>query len=225
MSQDVMPIPLGSGMFSVNCYLVRTGQDFVLVDTGMRRHRSQLEAKLRAAGCLPGRLTLILLTHGDHDHIGNAAYLRECFASPVAMHQGDWAMAATGDMFAGRRAPNRVARTVLSLLFRSPIADRFQPDVQVDEATDLAAHGLAGARLFILRGHSAGSIGLLLADGSLLCGDVLENRTRSKLGSIMDDVSSARQAVERLRSMNVGIVYPGHGRPFRFTDLAATDRS
>ena len=34
-------------------------------------------------------LRLIVLTHGDYDHAGNAAYLREKYGSKVAMHRDD----------------------------------------------------------------------------------------------------------------------------------------
>ena len=63
-------------MGSVNCYIVETDSGFVLIDTGASNRRSQLEKELESAGCKPGDLKLIILTHGDFDHTGNAAYLR-----------------------------------------------------------------------------------------------------------------------------------------------------
>ncbi len=194
MSQTVTPVALGSGVFAVNSYRIDTGDGFVLVDTGMRKHRAALAARLRAGGDEAGPLRLILITHGDMDHIGNAAYLRGEWGAPIAMHRGDVGMSAAGDMFSGRKKPNVLVRTVLSLVGRFPQADRFEPDVLVDEGSDLSEYGLAGAGVLLLGGHSAGSIALFLADGSLICGDVLENR-------------------------NVGTVYPGHGRPFSFSEL------
>lgn len=221
MPQIVTPLALGSGVFSVNCYLVRTDAGFVLVDTGMKRHRSAVEARLRAAGCGRVDLKLVLITHGDMDHIGNAAHLHREWGAPIAMHRGDVGMSADGDMFAGRKKPNLLVRTVLSLASRLPAADRFEPDLPVDEGADLSPYGLAGARVLLLGGHSAGSIALLLADGSLFCGDVLENRKGPKIGSIMNDTQAAQASVERLGSLSVETVYPGHGRPFAFADFAA----
>jgi hydroxyacylglutathione hydrolase len=223
MSETVTRLALGSGAFSVNSYLIKTALGFVLVDTGTRKQRAKLEEKLRAAGCEPGTLKLIFITHGDFDHIGSAAHLREGLGAPIAMHEGDVAMSATGDMFSGRRRPNRLVRTILSLAFRFPEEDRFQPDVLVDEGSDLTPYGLAGARVLLLRGHSAGSIALLLANGNLLCGDVLENRKAPRMGSIMDDKPTAEAGVKRLKTMDVGTVYPGHGKPFEFVDLASSD--
>ena len=52
----------------------------MLIDTGKPEKRADLVARLERAGCRPGDLRLIVLTHGDYDHAGNAAYLRESTA-------------------------------------------------------------------------------------------------------------------------------------------------
>jgi len=205
----------------VNCYLLGVDDGFVLVDTGMRSHRAALEERLSAEGCAPGTLKLIVITHGDFDHIGSAAHLRRRYEAPIAMHAGDVNMAKDGDMFAGRSSPKAVVKTLLPLLVRLPAADRFEPDVLLAEESELSDYGLNGARVVLLQGHSAGSVALMLEDRSLLCGDVLENRTAPKIGSIMDDVPTAEAAVERLTKMEIGTVYPGHGRPFQFGDVQA----
>ena len=70
-----LPYRLGS----VNCYLIKTETGFVLIDTGSSNGRAELEHQLERAGCKPGNLRLILLTHGDFDHTGNAAHLRKRF--------------------------------------------------------------------------------------------------------------------------------------------------
>lgn len=66
---------------TVNCYLVRAGDGFILIDTGRFSKRRFVEDELEQAGCQPGKLRLIVLTHGDFDHCGNAAYLRTEFGS------------------------------------------------------------------------------------------------------------------------------------------------
>src|SRR5512139_3425317 len=64
---------------SVNCYLITTGTGYLLIDTGSSNQRAELEQALESAGCSPGDLKLIVLTHGDFDHTGNAVHLREKF--------------------------------------------------------------------------------------------------------------------------------------------------
>ena len=89
------------------------------------------------------------------------------------------------------------------------------------ESTDLSAYGLAGVGIHVLPGHSSGSAVLHFEDGSLICGDLLENRKTPRLGSIMDDVPAARESVAQLRLLEPSRVYPGHGDPFDFSALPA----
>ena len=85
MPQEIRTINLGS----VNCYLFKIGAKFLLVDTGPANRRFELDRELENAGCRPGDLNLILATHGDSDHVGNCAYLRKKYASPIALHRAE----------------------------------------------------------------------------------------------------------------------------------------
>jgi glyoxylase-like metal-dependent hydrolase (beta-lactamase superfamily II) len=216
---QITPIALGKGNFGVNAYLVRTDAGFVLVDTGMRNHRPALVEALRDAGVTPEKLKLILITHGDPDHIGNAAYLRDAYSAPIAMHVGDIGMSRDGDFFAGRKGPNAIIKKLLGLTFTLPVADRFVPDVELAEGINLERYGLGGVRVLKTSGHSAGSVALLFEDGSLIAGDLIENRKNPALGSIMDDADAGMRSVARLAELDPGLVYPGHGRPFGFHEL------
>jgi hydroxyacylglutathione hydrolase len=57
-----------------------------LIDTGCSSQRANLEKELGSAGCKPGNLKAIVLTHGDFDHSGNASYLGKKFGTKMAMH-------------------------------------------------------------------------------------------------------------------------------------------
>ncbi len=83
----------------VNCYLLTTDKGFVLIDTGFSKNRVDVERELENAGCTPEKLKLILLTHGDFDHSGNAVYLRKKYSVEIAMHIDDEGMVEKGDLF------------------------------------------------------------------------------------------------------------------------------
>lgn len=204
-----LPYRLGS----VNCYLVDTDAGFVLIDTGGSNRRADLVGELESAGCKPGNLNLIVLTHGDFDHAGNCAFLREKFGTRTAMHYDDSGMVERGDMFYNRVSGNALFRRIVPVLFRFAKADRFKPDLYIQEGDDISAYGL-DARVLHLPGHSRGSIGILTADGDLFCGDLLDNTDGPGLGSIMDDLATAKASVEKLRGLEIHTIYPGHGRPF-----------
>jgi glyoxylase-like metal-dependent hydrolase (beta-lactamase superfamily II) len=97
---------------------------------------------LRSAGCQPGDLKLIVLTHGDFDHTGNAAYLRQKLGAPLAMHPCDFGMIERGDMFASRGKSNPIFKAIAPLLFKFGTADRATPDIKLTEGFDLSEYGL-----------------------------------------------------------------------------------
>jgi glyoxylase-like metal-dependent hydrolase (beta-lactamase superfamily II) len=210
-----LPFKLGS----VNCYLINTGQSYVLIDSGSASQRRQLDEELARAGCQPGMLTLIFLTHGDFDHTGNAAHLRAKFGAKIGMHADDCGMAQHGDMFWNRQSGNAVTGMLAAALFRFGKASRFAPDLLFEDGDALTAYGLI-ASVVTLPGHSKGSLGVLTADGDLFCGDLFENPAQPVLNSIIDDPIAAQASVEKLKGLAVQTVYPGHGKPFAFDALA-----
>lgn len=220
MSSDITTITLALPfrLGSVNCYLVKTAQGYSLIDTGSSNQRVVLEQALLKAGCQPGSLKLIVLTHGDFDHTGNAAYLRQKFNAPLAMHPADFDMLARGDMFASRSSGNPIFKALAPAMFRFGKSNQITPDLQLIEDSDLAIYGLA-ARVISLPGHSRGSIGLLTSDGACFVGDLLENTKQPALNSIMDDRAAAQASVDKLKALNAKMIYPGHGRPFSLDQL------
>jgi glyoxylase-like metal-dependent hydrolase (beta-lactamase superfamily II) len=221
---DIQTLTLSASrmLFSVNCYLIRNAAGCFLVDTGMNSQRKELEQKLSAAGCKPGALRLVLLTHGDMDHIGNAAYLRGTYGAPIGMHPGDWGMAEQGDMWVNRKQANRVLQTLTAIFFKVPQADRFTPDLALADGDDLGSYGL-DASVLELPGHSRGSIGLLTAQNDLFCGDLFENRRRPVINSLMDDQETGEASVARLKELPVNRVFPGHGGVFTMAEYLAEE--
>lgn len=216
MSQMIVTIDLRGALIGVNCYLVKADAGYVLIDTGISSKRADLEGRLEAAGCRPGDLRLILLTHGDTDHAGNAAYLRQKYGGQIAMHQGELEAVESGDMFRSRKPGGFLAwmvRKAITALFPLDKADRFRPDVCVVDEQGLSDHGLA-ARVLHIPGHSMGSIGVLTDDGDLFCGDLLTNTNKPGPSPIVDDRTELVTSLERLKALGIKTVYPGHGRPF-----------
>jgi len=215
----LLPYKLGS----VNCYLIQTDTGYILIDTGGSNKRAELEKELESAGCKPGYLKLIVLTHGDFDHAGNAAYLRKEFDTKIAMHDDDSGMVERGDMFWNRKKGNILFRMIAPLLFRFSKSNRFKPDFYINEGYDLSEYGF-DAQVLYIPGHSKGSIGILTAGGDLIGGDLLENTDKPALNSIMDDSTAANASVEQLKSLEIIAVYPGHGKPFPMEQFIKKNR-
>jgi glyoxylase-like metal-dependent hydrolase (beta-lactamase superfamily II) len=195
---------------------VKGDAGFVLIDTGLATRRADLERELDRAGCRPGDLRIIVITHGDADHAGNAAHVRGRYGTPIAMHRAEWPAVERGNMLLSRGRGTLFRRLIGGLLFRFAglgKSDRFEPDLQLEDGYDLSGHGL-DATVLHLPGHSRGSIGVLTADGDLFCGDLLTNLGEPRLNSLVDDRSDLDASLDRLRSLEIRTVYPGHGEPF-----------
>jgi glyoxylase-like metal-dependent hydrolase (beta-lactamase superfamily II) len=203
----------------VNCYLIKTGDNYFLIDTGFTRYRSVIEKEIERTGCGIGQLKLIILTHGDLDHAGNAAYLHTKFASKIAMHSSDIGMVEYGDMFFSRKNPNILVKTLANLFFSLKKKDRFIPDITVDGDYDFSEFGLEAKAIYIPC-HTRGSIAILTAEGHFFCGDLMGNIKKPAVFDIMDDMAEAKAYIKKLQGLDIKIVYPGHGQPFTMNLLS-----
>ena len=219
MSQEIITI----NIMGVNCYLVHAGEGFVLIDTGFSFRRGAIERELEKAGCIPGSLRLIIITHADTDHTGNAAYIRDKFGTAIAMHRGESAATEKGNLCLNRKLKKRSTRIMARLVFNLPFAGlsksgRFIPDSYIEDGDDFSEYGFS-ARVLHLPGHSIGSIGVLTADNDLFCGDLLKSNGKPAKNTLVDDLSEMNASIERLKGLNIRKVYPGHGRPFTMDEL------
>jgi hydroxyacylglutathione hydrolase len=222
MSQEIKTISLAG----TNCYLVRTGSGHILVDTNFPFQRGKLEKALEREGCKPGNLHLIVITHGDIDHTGNCAYLREKYAARIAMHEGDTEMCMKDGITRDRGEMPKDFPLPLMILWlfrgflrfaigqmvwRKPF-DRFEADLLLEEGQSLAEYGF-DAEILYTPGHSKGSISILTGGGDLICGDMFNNVGGRILKSIDQD------RFEMLKGLGIKTIYPGHGEPFPMEQL------
>lgn len=213
-------------LFDSNSYLLAGDSGFVLVDTGVARRRQALVEALGCAGCEPGDLRLVVITHVHSDHTGNCAFVQEAYGAPLAMHAGDLGKAEHGDMFwrsAGLTPAMGVAKALTGVLGIATF-DPFVPDVLLTEGQSLAEWGLA-ATVHHLPGHSPGSVCVLTENGDFFCGDLLTNtRERPARNSIIDVPRDYDASIRRLRELPITTVYPGHGEPFTLAELSERRR-
>ena len=232
-NNTVIPIDL----VGVNSYLVAAKNGYVLVDTGghltmdktFDNRRKKLMEALAAVGCTKGELRLILLTHGDNDHVANAAYLRKEFDAPIAMHHGDLELVEdpTLEMMVGSFRYQSVLFKLVYQLMKKKIEritkkalddfESFTPDILISDKMKLKDYGLEGT-IIHLPGHTAGSIGLLLEDGSLMAGDTFVNNKKPAAAPNAVDFNNLYKSIDSLRGRGIQTVYPGHGHPFAFSD-------
>lgn len=216
--QEIISITSKINLMKVNCYLLKLNDGFILIDTGWSKCRLKIENELKDAGCHEGNLNLIILTHGDFDHIGNAKYFKDKYKTKIAMHKDDLGMAERGDMFWNRKTGNFVMKFLAGLMFKLKKNDMFTPDIFLKEGDGLNEYGF-NAKVISIPGHSMGSIGLLTENNDLFCGDIMECYKKPSIGAIIDNKDEANKSIERLKKLDIRIVYPGHVKSFLMSEL------
>ncbi len=220
-------------LHGVNAYLIKNNQKFILVDTGghMFRdkeytdRRQELINILMDKGVDEKNLVLILLTHGDGDHVYNASYIRECFHSKIAMHAADVFMVEKKDNTVYKQNANfksplfklafRLLGSKIQLLMDkvSSEFEPFTPDLLLDDWQDLAEFGFQG-KILHCPGHTQGSICILDEEGNLISGDIFSNIKKPSLAANAQNFKLMRESAASLLKKKVLHVYPGHGELF-----------
>ena len=220
MSEEIQLINLGF----VNAYLLQAGDGYVLVDTGIAQQWDRLEKELLKAGCLPSKLKLVVITHGDRDHVGSCAKLQTKYKAKIAMHEADVAMVKSGKPLQ-RQTHGLMAKLfqlVGRLMSRGAGFETFQPDVLLKDGQSLSEYGLA-AQIIHTPGHTKGSIAILTGTGHLIVGDTFSNRGKPGIAPYIQDMQELRESVAKLKRLRATTVYPGHGKPFQFSALSSLE--
>ncbi len=239
MKQDIIPIELNG----VNCYLIKTEKGFVLFDTAghltldkeFSDRRDALIHRLEEAGCEPGLLHAIVLTHGDNDHVANAAYIRDKYQSVIAMHGDDVELVrdVTVEMMMKSFRYRSILLKVVYALMKKQIQKimiktwnnftKFTPDLILKDGDDLQQFGLS-AKVIHLPGHTPGSIGILFDNGELISGDIFTNSKKPAPAPNAMDFTIMRKSIKKLKNVKISTVYPGHGKPFPAEVIGMTGR-
>jgi hydroxyacylglutathione hydrolase len=212
--------PLVINLEFVNVFLLKAGDGYILVDTGVSRQWPRLETELVQSGCLPDRLKLVIVTHGDFDHAGNCAALQSKYRAKIAMHPGDMDMVRTG-VPVKRKIKGIMGRLLLWIGGRAVKGfTTFQPDILLEDGQVISGYGLT-AKIIHTPGHTKGSIAILTDDGLLFVGDTLSNRFQPGFPPLIENEDELHRSLEILKKTGAKVLYPGHGGIFTFDDLSS----
>jgi hydroxyacylglutathione hydrolase len=213
--KNVNPEMVAINLGGVNCYLVKSPASFLLIDAGLSTQRKRLLQELHKAGCGPTDLKFVVMTHGDSDHAGNGAFLQKEFRVPIGMHPDDFGMVERGDMNWNRKPKADKMSFVMKIvggmvrLVSKQRFDTFTPDVAVGDGYNLSKYGF-DAEVVHLPGHSKGSVGVLLDNGYLFCGDFLYTAPGM---NFVDDAADRARSLAKLKKLGIKKIFPGHGKP------------
>jgi len=227
----VLPMPFE--LKHVNVYLLRDGDDYTLVDTGLKtdESRQELDAAFDRLGVRIDQIRRILITHIHPDHFGLAGELRERSGAELVIHRLEVALmepryARAEDLVqdvARWLAVNGVPEEEAEFLKTASMGARelvtlVEPDSLLEGSERLR---LAAGELLAVwtPGHSPGHSCFYWRDRHLLfSGDHLLPKISPNIGlhpqSSADPLGDYLESLRRIGRLAIETVLPAHGEPF-----------
>ncbi len=192
----------------VSIWLVRTGADWTLIDTGPPETGDQVVAAIAKLTVSQGPQQ-ILLTHAHADHSGGLSAVRAAWGTPIICHKAE-APFINGESDY-RFLPSKnplflLARNFMQTAWGIPVAKTLE-----------SGESTAGMAVIHLPGHSPGQIGFLHPhDQAMICGDTVMNlkgRLSSPFAAFSQDPTLAEASMRRLSELDYVHLLPSHGDP------------
>lgn len=189
-----------------HAYLLRGEKSSVLVDTGTEKLGEQTLAACHHMG-----VKLILLTHGHFDHCQNAAYFAQELHCPVAISRQDALLLTAGTQrpVQGQGLGGRAFAWASNRSIRKQPIPAIEPTVFLEDGMSLAPYGIDG-KVVALPGHTAGSVGVLLATRELLAGDAMSGLWSPGPAWCYEDKSQMEESLEKIKALRPRRIYTGH---------------
>lgn len=199
-----------------NSYLISTGKDILLVDTGRKSRRTRLTLQLLHHS--KEGADWLILTHVHFDHCENASYIQEKFQSKIITSRKSEELCRKGRT----RIPsgtNKWLKMITDFINKLPVNisryQAFSPDFTVKKEFSFPKTDFA-IQLIATPGHSADSISIIVNNEIALVGDVLfgvfPNRV---LPPFADDKEELIKSWGKLLETGCHTFLPGHGKAIK----------
>ncbi len=226
-------LPLPWPLAIVNIYLLEQQDGLLLIDCGVKTDKSLdvLSQALATLGKTFQDIRQIVVTHMHADHVGAASELRQRSKAPVLMERSEAKLIAPrepGEEFFGKAerymrehgVPEELIGRLREMSRKaSGVSERLVADGYIDEGDKLPySHGTLEA--MVTPGHSPGLLSFRCRQQRLLfSSDVILNGITPNIGVHPfygdDPLGDYFRSLDRLHELDISLVLPSHGDPFR----------
>ena len=211
----------------VNNFLISSEAGYILIDTGYDGSFPRFMKGLEKRRIAPGDIKYVFLTHAHDDHAGFLNAVLAATDAQVILHPK-----AVEGLKRGQNSFEGGCSSRLAFLFCKVLAlfghgeHRFPPirEEYLDRLVAIDSDRFRALdfpfEIMQTPGHTADHISLRVGD-KLFCGDAAMNGFPSVRRTIIwiEDLRQYRQSWETILRKAPVWLYPGHGKPFRASDL------
>ena len=202
------------------CYILKD-KGAVLIDGAWPGEAPAFSKLLLDSGIKPEEIQLIILTHGDFDHVGGAKEIQELTGAKIVMHEKDSENLEKGIFHwpEGVTAWGKISRTLMLPFVK--VKGKFpgaKVDIKLEDAgLSLKGYGIPGDIIYT-PGHTYGSISVVLESGDAFVGCLAQNKApfvfKPKLPIYAKDLELLKESWVKVIKMGATTIYPGHGKSF-----------
>lgn len=212
---DAMEITPGihrvDGVTGANCYIVDTGHEIVVIDSGMPGNANRIVKYIRGLGRNETDVCYAVFTHADVDHVGSAAELKKLTGAKVAIHAGDAPIISGEKEFKSMAGPlGLLLKLIARLMHFQPV----KPDFILEDGVEIG-----GLMVLHTPGHTTGSVCLYSPRSVIFVGDALRSDSagmpRSPSRFFSADAAQCNASLVAISKMEFDILLPGHGAAVR----------
>ena len=211
-------IPFQSSMNT--CYILKD-KGAVLIDGAWAGETESFSKLLSDSDMKPEEIQLIIITHGDFDHLGGAKELQELTGAKIAIHEKDRENLEKGIFHwpEGVTPWGKLSRTLFKpFMIKKAVFPAAKADIVLDNnGLSLKKYGIPG-KIVHTPGHTYGSVSVVLETGDAFVGCLAHNKApfvlRPRLPIYAKDIEMLKKSWKAVIDLGAKTIYPGHGKPF-----------
>ena len=207
-------------------FLIENKNNYILIDTGIKKDRDIIEKFLRENIDDFSKLKLIVITHSHYDHTDNLSYIKKNTGAPILANEKEKNYIENGKMDVPHGLTG-FGKLMIKIMSKSSEEKRFEPvmvDISVNNDFLLDEYGFEG-KITCTPGHTSGSISVI-AEKNAFVGDLCFNLPFINMFSVLPpigkDLNSVKNSISKLLKYNLEKIYPAHGKAFTSKKLNKT---
>jgi len=202
------------------CYIVKD-EGTILIDAGSPNKIHIFQKAFKRLKMHPPEIRLIILSHGDFDHVGSVKDIKEITGAKIVIHEHDRHNLEQSrfNFPPGVTRWGRLSRAIMYPFLKNLITfPSTKADIVLNENDfSISKFGINGTIIYT-PGHTEGSVSVLLETGEAfvvcLAHNNLPFRLQPGLPIYAKDINKLRESWDLIIKRGARMIYPAHGNPF-----------